>query len=57
MGGGKCVDAGKSIAYRLRVSVVILPTLASNDAPCSALSVLYDTAGVSLGAEFFPESP
>ncbi|MDG1910753.1 MAG: glycerol dehydrogenase [Pseudomonadales bacterium] len=57
VGGGKCVDAGKSIAYRLGVSVVILPTLASNDAPCSALSVLYDTAGVSVGAEFFPDNP
>ena len=39
VGGGKCVDAGKSIAHRLGVSVVIVPTLASNDAPCSALSV------------------
>ncbi len=57
VGGGKCVDAGKSIAYRLGLSVVIVPTLASNDAPCSALSVLYDSAGVSIGAEFFPENP
>ncbi len=45
-GGGKCVDAGKCVAYRLQVPVVICPTLASNDAPCSALSVMY-TAGAS----------
>ena len=57
VGGGKCVDAGKSIAFRLGVPVVIVPTLASNDAPCSALSVLYDTHGVSAGAEFFPDNP
>jgi len=57
VGGGKCVDAGKSIAFRLGIPVVVVPTLASNDAPCSALSVLYDTHGVSSGAEFFPDNP
>lgn len=57
VGGGKCVDAGKSIAFRLGVRVVIVPTLASNDAPCSALSVLYTPEGVTTGAEFFPENP
>lgn len=57
MGGGKCVDAGKAVAYRLGVPVVVAPTLASNDAPCSALSVIYTPDGVSAGIEFFPESP
>ena len=57
VGGGKCVDAGKSIAYRLGIPVVVVPTLASNDAPCSALSVLYDSHGVANGAEFFPTNP
>jgi glycerol dehydrogenase len=57
MGGGKCVDAGKAVAYRLGVPVVIVPTLASNDAPCSAVSVIYTPDGVSTGFEFFPESP
>lgn len=56
-GGGKCIDAGKAIAFRLGVPVVVVPTLASNDAPCSALSVLYSPAGVSTGAEFYPDSP
>lgn len=57
VGGGKCVDAGKSIAYRLGIPVVIIPTLASNDAPCSALSVLYEPSGDFSGFEFFPDSP
>lgn len=57
MGGGKCVDAGKCIAYRLGVPVVVVPTLASNDAPCSAVSVLYTPEGVNSGAEFFPDNP
>jgi glycerol dehydrogenase len=56
-GGGKCIDAGKAIAFRLGVPVVIAPTLASNDAPCSALSVLYTKAGIALGAEYYPDSP
>jgi len=57
VGGGKCVDAGKSIAFRLDIPVVIVPTLASNDAPCSSVSVLYTPDGVSAGAEFFPNNP
>ena len=57
VGGGKCVDAGKSIAFRLGVPVVVIPTLASNDAPCSALSVLYEPSGVFSGFEIFPQSP
>ena len=57
VGGGKPVDAGKSIAYRLDVPVVIVPTLASNDAPCSALSVLYTPEGNNDGVEFYPSNP
>lgn len=57
VGGGKCVDAGKCIAYRLGVPLVIVPTLASNDAPTSAVAVLYSPEGVYTGAEFFPQNP
>jgi glycerol dehydrogenase len=56
-GGGKCIDAGKAVAFRLGTPVVIVPTLASNDAPCSALSVLYSPEGVSTGVEFYPSNP
>jgi glycerol dehydrogenase len=56
-GGGKCIDTGKGIAFRLGTPVVIVPTLASNDAPCSALSVLYNAEGHFTGAEFYPNSP
>jgi glycerol dehydrogenase len=57
LGGGKCVDAGKAVAHRLDIPVVIVPTLASNDAPCSALSVLYTPAGVYASVEFYPLNP
>jgi len=57
LGGGKPVDAGKAIAHRLGLPVVIVPTLASNDAPCSALAVMYLSDGTSSGVEFYPASP
>ena len=57
IGGGKCVDAGKCIAYRLNIPVVIVPTLASNDAPTSAVAVLYSPDGIFKAAEFFPQNP
>ena len=57
VGGGKCLDAGKAVAYRLDVPVVICPTIASTDAPCSALAVMYSLDGIGIGAEFYPDSP
>lgn len=57
VGGGKCVDAGKCVAYHLNVPMVSCPSLASNDAPCSALSVMYTPEGVTKALEFFPQSP
>jgi glycerol dehydrogenase len=57
VGGGKCIDTGKGVAFRLDVPLVVAPSLASNDAPCSAVSVLYSPEGVSTGVEFYPNSP
>ena len=57
VGGGKCLDAGKSVAARLAVPAVICPTIASTDAPCSALSVIYSDEGIVQSGEFFPDSP
>ena len=45
-GGGKVMDTGRAIASDLNLPVVNCPTIASSDAPCSALSVLYTDAGV-----------
>jgi glycerol dehydrogenase len=57
VGGGKCLDAGKSAAFRLGLPVVICPTIASTDAPCSAVSVMYTANGVQIGPEFYPSNP
>jgi len=46
MGGGKTVDTAKAVAGALKVPVVVAPTIASTDAPCSAESVVYTPEGV-----------
>ncbi|MCB1645506.1 MAG: glycerol dehydrogenase [Pseudomonadales bacterium] len=57
LGGGKCCDAAKGIAWRLGVPCAICPTLASTDAPCSAVSVIYTPEGKMVSAEFYPRNP
>jgi glycerol dehydrogenase len=44
-GGGKVIDAVKAAAEDLNLPAVIVPTVASNDAPCSALTVVYNEDG------------
>ena len=57
VGGGKCIDTGKVMAFQLGCACVIVPTLASNDAPCSALSILYDVKGAFRNVAYFPNNP
>src|SRR5260370_22079054 len=45
-GGGKSLDTARAAAADLDLPVVNCPTVASSDAPCSPLSVLYTEAGV-----------
>ena len=45
-GGGKALDAARATAGELRVPFVSCPTLASTDAPCSAVSVIYTESGI-----------
>jgi glycerol dehydrogenase len=40
-GGGRVIDTAKAVSFELNTPLVIMPTVASNDAPCSALSVQY----------------
>ena len=46
VGGDKIHDSAKAAAYYQGAPVVIIPTIASTDAPCSALSVIYSETGV-----------
>ncbi|MFA5206116.1 MAG: glycerol dehydrogenase [Lentisphaeria bacterium] len=46
MGGGKAIDTAKIAADRAGIPVIIVPTIASTDAPCSGCAVRYSAAGV-----------
>jgi glycerol dehydrogenase len=46
MGGGKAIDTAKIVADRAGIPVIIVPTIASTDAPCSGCAVIYTVNGV-----------
>lgn len=46
IGGGKTLDTAKAVAHHAGLPVIIAPSIASTDAPCSALSVIYTDEGV-----------
>ena len=57
MGGGKALDTAKAVAENLGLPCVIIPTVASNDAPCSGVAVLYNDAGVVIKAVLMRRNP
>ena len=57
VGGGKVVDAGRAMAHRLGIPFVAAPSLASNDSPTAAVSVIYTPEGVTESAEIYDRNP
>ena len=57
IGGGKVLDTAKAVAHYLGAPVIVCPTAASSDAPCSALSVIYTADGVFDRYLFLPSNP
>lgn len=57
IGGGKTLDAAKAIAVRQEAMCICVPTIASTDAPCSALSVFYTADGDFARYEVQPHNP
>jgi len=57
IGGGKTLDTAKVTAYNMKVPVVIVPTIASTDAPCSANSVIYTPEGEFKRYFMLPKNP
>lgn len=57
LGGGKSLDTAKACAHLTKKPVIIVPTIASTDAPCSALAVIYTEKGEFEEYFFFPSNP
>ena len=57
LGGGKTIDAAKAIGDALALPVAILPTVASTDAPTSAISVIYTEEGLFDRYVFYKQNP
>lgn len=57
IGGGKTLDTAKATAYYEQLPVVIFPTIASTDAPCTALAVIYHSDGSFDRYLFLPSNP
>jgi len=57
MGGGKTIDAAKISADRANLPVIVVPTIASTDAPCSGCAVTYTESGVFEAVHYQKRSP
>lgn len=56
-GGGKTLDTAKAVGEQRDIETVVVPTIASTDAPCSALSVVYTADGEFEAYRFLSRHP
>lgn len=56
IGGGKIIDTAKSVAERLNVEVITIPTVASTCAASTPLSVIYDDNGSYIRVDYHKRS-
>lgn len=56
-GGGKVLDTSRAVASRLGVPAVNCPSVATSDAPCSALSIIYDENHTMVTFQIYGRNP
>lgn len=56
-GGGKVLDTARAVAADLSLPIVNCPTIASSDSPCSALSIIYTSAGTFEQCRIYGRNP
>jgi len=56
-GGGKAIDTARSVAAALELDFVSCPTIASTDAPTSAVSIIYNEEGTVVEIRNHPRNP
>src|SRR5690625_608714 len=56
-GGGKGVDTGKAIAHEIGLPLIVVPTAASNDGPCSSNFVIYSETHELLSVVHMKKNP
>lgn len=57
IGGGKTVDAAKAIAAKLNLPIILVPTIASTDAPVASMTATFDESGMQTGIIRFANCP
>lgn len=57
VGGGKSIDTSKLVSNKCNLPLVVIPTSAASDAPCSAASVVYDEGGKFLKSLRMKKNP
>lgn len=57
VGGGSAVDTAKATAYYTGRHIVVIPTVAATDAPCTGLSVIYNDDHSFDKYLFYPTNP
>jgi len=57
IGGGKVIDVSKASAAMGNLTTMVIPSIASNDAPTSAVTVWYNDEGECTGFDFWKKNP
>lgn len=57
IGGGKAIDTAKGIRIKRGGSIIVVPTVASNDAPTSRLAIVYTDDHVLSEVRLMPTNP